>query len=43
MIKIENLTKFYGETQIFFDVNIEVNKGEIFAIVGNIGAGKSTL
>ncbi len=43
MIKIENLTKFYGGTQILFEVNLEVKKGEIFAIVGHSGAGKSTL
>ena len=43
MIKIENLSKFYGDTQILFDINLEVEKGEIFAIVGHSGAGKSTL
>ena len=43
MIKIENLSKFYGDTQILYDVNLEVKKGEIFAIVGHSGAGKSTL
>jgi len=43
VIKIENLTKFYGDTQIIFDINLEVKKGEIFAIVGHSGAGKSTL
>ena len=43
MIKIENLSKFYGDTQFLYDVNLEVKKGEIFAIVGHSGAGKSTL
>ena len=43
MIKIENLSKFYGDTQILFDINLEFKKGEIFAIVGHSGAGKSTL
>jgi methionine import ATP-binding protein metN len=43
VIKIENLSKFYGDTQILYDVNLEVKKGEIFAIVGHSGAGKSTL
>lgn len=43
MIKIEKLSKFYGDTQILFDINLEVAKGEIFAIVGHSGAGKSTL
>lgn len=43
MIKIENLSKFYGDTQILFDINLEIKKGEIFAIVGHSGAGKSTL
>ena len=43
MIKIEKLSKFYGDTQILYDVNLEVEKGEIFAIVGHSGAGKSTL
>ncbi|WP_103640461.1 methionine ABC transporter ATP-binding protein [Campylobacter concisus] len=43
MVKIENLSKFYGDTQILFDINLGVKKGEIFAIVGHSGAGKSTL
>lgn len=43
MIKIEKLSKFYGDAQILFDINLEVAKGEIFAIVGHSGAGKSTL
>ena len=43
MIKIEKLSKFYGDTQILFDINLEVKKGEILAIVRHSGGGKSTL
>ena len=43
MIEIENLKKFYGATQIIDGVSLNVEKGEIFAIVGHSGAGKSTL
>lgn len=43
MIKISNLKKYYGKNLIINDVSCEINKGEIFAIVGHSGAGKSTL
>lgn len=43
MIKISNLNKYYGNTQILSDVNIHMKKGEIFGIIGHSGAGKSTL
>ena len=43
MINISNLNKYYGETKVLNDVNIHINKGEIFGIIGHSGAGKSTL
>lgn len=43
MIKIKNLSKYYGKTQVLSDVNINIEKGEIFGIIGHSGAGKSTL
>jgi ABC-2 type transport system ATP-binding protein len=42
IIKIENLTKDYGLSRGIFDVNLEVQKGEIFGFVGTNGSGKTT-
>ncbi len=42
MIRIENLNKTYKTIQALKDVNLEVNKGELFAFLGPNGAGKTT-
>ncbi|MBS9775780.1 MAG: ABC transporter ATP-binding protein [Fusobacterium sp.] len=43
MLKIKNLNFSYGETEIIKNLNLEVNKGEVVAILGDSGSGKSTL
>ncbi|WP_315166080.1 methionine ABC transporter ATP-binding protein [Metaclostridioides mangenotii] len=43
MITINQVNKFYGETQVLNDVSIDIKSGEIFGIIGHSGAGKSTL
>jgi len=43
MLKIENLSFSYGDLRVLWDVNLEVNEGEIVTVVGANGAGKSTL
>ena len=39
---MSSLKAFYGESQALFDVNLEVNEGEIVALMGRNGTGKST-
>ena len=43
LLKIENLTKKFGSLSIIEDLNLEINKNEIVAIIGPSGCGKSTL
>jgi branched-chain amino acid transport system ATP-binding protein len=43
MLRIENLNVGYGDVQVLWDVNLEVNEGEVVALIGSNGAGKSTL
>lgn len=43
MIKVENLSFSYGKIQAIREISFELEKGEIMAIVGANGAGKSSL
>ena len=43
MLRVEHVDVRYGDLQVLWDVNLEVNEGEIVALVGSNGAGKSTL
>lgn len=43
MIKIENLYKAYKKNQVLKDINLELEKNKIIAILGPNGSGKTTL
>lgn len=43
MIEIRNLYKSYGDNLVLNDINIDVPKGSILALIGFSGSGKSTL
>ena len=42
-IRIEHLSKSFGEKQVLKDVNLEIGAGETFCIIGPSGTGKSVL
>ncbi|MBB5393272.1 MULTISPECIES: ABC transporter ATP-binding protein [unclassified Herbaspirillum] len=42
LLKVEGLNAFYGQAHILFDLQLEVGRGEVVALTGRNGAGKST-
>lgn len=42
MIKFDHVSKIYGEKEALSDLNLSINDGEIFGLIGHNGAGKTT-
>ena len=43
MLEIKNIDVFYGDVQVIWNASFDVQKGEIVALIGANGAGKSTI
>lgn len=43
MLKLKNLTKYYGTKKAISNVSFDINDGEIFGLVGLVGSGKTTV
>lgn len=42
ILKIENLKKSFGKTEVLKNINFEMNEGEVVSIIGSSGSGKTT-
>ena len=42
MLKVEHVTKYYGDFRAVNDISFEIQEGEIFGLLGVNGAGKTT-
>ena len=42
MIRIENLSKSYGELSVLENISVDIKKGEVISVIGPSGCGKST-
>ncbi len=43
LLEVEALNAFYGHAHILFDIDLHVKRGEVVALIGRNGAGKSTI
>ncbi len=43
ILSIKNLTKEFNGNRVLEEINIEIRKGEVIALIGSSGSGKSTL
>jgi len=42
LLEVENASVYYDDFQALYDINLKVEEGEIYAVIGANGAGKST-
>ncbi|MDE1009393.1 MAG: ATP-binding cassette domain-containing protein, partial [Paraburkholderia fungorum] len=43
MIRLENIDKYFGENRVLSSVDLQLEPGNVTALIGPSGSGKSTL
>ena len=43
LIKLEHLSKRFGDLEVLKDINIDIKEGEVICVIGPSGSGKSTM
>ena len=43
LLRLENIYKNFGAVKVLKDINIQINKGEVVALIGDNGAGLSLI
>jgi len=43
LLKVKNVSSGYRDVTVLFNINLEINKGELISVIGSNGAGKTTL
>ncbi len=42
LLEVEALNTYYGDSHVLFDLSLHVNEGEVVALLGRNGSGKTT-
>ena len=42
MLRLEGVTKSFGKTQVLKGIDLTVHQGDVIAVIGSSGSGKST-
>jgi branched-chain amino acid transport system ATP-binding protein len=43
LLHVKNVSSGYGDVTVLFNINLEINEGELISVIGSNGAGKTTL